>query len=212
MPQPPSDDPRASGFSRRSFLKGAGGVTAGGLLGEALQAAPPAPTLVRRTGLAKLTLDINGERREVEVEPRTTLLNALRNHCQPPLTGSKLVCDRGTCGACTVLLDGRPVYSCMQLAVEAEGRQVTTVEGLSKPGELNAVQKAFVKHDATMCGFCTSGFVVALTACLERNPRADREEVQRACAGNFCRCGTYPQIFLAAEEAGRELAAAKGGR
>lgn len=211
MPQPPPDDPRASGFSRRSFLKGAGGVTAGGLLGETLAAAPSRP-LVRRAGPAKVTLTINGERRQVEVEPRTTLLNALRNHCQPPLTGAKLVCDRGTCGACTVLLDGRPVYSCMQLAVEAEGREVTTVEGLAKDGELNAVQKAFVKHDATMCGFCTPGFVVALTACLERDPRASREEIRRACGGNFCRCGTYPQIFLAAEEAGRELAARKGGR
>jgi xanthine dehydrogenase YagT iron-sulfur-binding subunit len=120
------------------------------------------------------------------------------------VTGPKLVCDMGTCGACTVLLDGKPVYSCLVLAVDAVGKKITTIEGLGKPGAMNAVQSAFVDKDALMCGFCTPGFVTTISAYLKKNPNPSLEQVREACQGNFCRCGTYPRIFEAA------LAAAKG--
>jgi xanthine dehydrogenase YagT iron-sulfur-binding subunit len=202
-------DADPSRVSRRSFLKGAGGVAAAsGALGAA-QAFAAGPTVERISGTTEIELLVNGEKRKVRVEPRTTLLNALRNHCEPPVTGPKLVCDRGSCGACTVLVDKQPVYSCLQLAVDCTEKAITTVEGLAVDGKLSAVQEAFVAHDALMCGFCTPGFVMSVTACLERNPRATREELQRACSGNLCRCGTYPRVFEAALEAGRKL---QGGR
>ncbi len=142
--------------------------------------------------------------RTVKVEPRTTLLSTLRNHLEPAVTGPKLVCDMGTCGACTVLLDGKPAYSCLVLAVDAIGKKITTVEGLGNPGAMNAVQSAFVDKDALMCGFCTPGFVTTISAYLKKNPNPSLDQVREACKGNFCRCGTYPRIFEAA------LAAAKG--
>jgi len=188
--------------SRRTFLKGAGGLAAAGTAATAAQAQDGTQ---RFTGKTKIELSVNGKSVPVEVEPRTTLLNALRNHTEPPLTGTKIVCDRGTCGACTVLVDGEPLYSCMMLAVEAVGREVRTVEGLSEGGELSPLQEAFCEHDATMCGFCTPGFLMSLTACLERNPKASREDIVSAVDGNLCRCGTQPQVVQAA------LAARAGG-
>jgi aerobic-type carbon monoxide dehydrogenase small subunit (CoxS/CutS family) len=127
------------------------------------------------------------------------LLDALR--MKLGLTGSKEVCDRATCGACTVLLDGTPVYACMQLAIEAQGKAITTIEGLAKDGELTKVQQAFVACDALMCGYCTSGFVLSVTALLRRNSHPTRDEVVQACSGNLCRCGTQPRIVQAALEA-----------
>ncbi len=204
---------REPSLSRRAFFKGAGVVAAGGLVGEAVQAAARSASLepVRLDGTVELELDINAARQKVAVEPRTTLLNTLRNHCTPPLTGAKLVCDHGSCGACTVHLDGKPVYSCMTLAVDAVGRKVTTIEGLAPAGELTELQSAFCAHDGSMCGFCTPGFVMSISACLERNPAASLDEIQRSCSGNLCRCGTYPQVFEAALAAGRKLRA-KGGK
>ncbi|MBM3990475.1 MAG: (2Fe-2S)-binding protein [Planctomycetes bacterium] len=204
---------REPSLSRRSFFKGAGVVAAGGLVGEAVHAAARGASLepVRMEGTVEIELEINGARTKVAVEPRTTLLNTLRNHCAPPLTGAKLVCDRGSCGACTVHLDGAPVYSCMTLAVDAVGRKITTIEGLASPGELTELQSAFCAHDGTMCGFCTPGFVMSISACLENDPSASLDEIQRSCSGNLCRCGTYPQVFEAALDAGRKLRA-KGGR
>src|SRR5205085_284773 len=154
-------------------------------------------------GTLEITLDINNQKRTARVEPRTTLLNTLRNNLDAPLTGPKLVCDMGTCGACTVLMDGKPVYSCLVLAVDAAGKRLTTVEGLGSAENLSGVQQAFVEHDALMCGFCTPGFVTTVTAYLKKNPNPTLEEVREACKGNFCRCGTYPRVFEAA------LAAAK---
>lgn len=198
-----------AGLSRRSFLKGAGGVGAGGLVVTAAEAAVRQEGPQRSSGSIELELDVNGSKRKVKVEPRTTLLNALRNHCEPPVTGPKLVCDEGTCGACTVLLDGEPAYSCMLLTLDTTGRKITTVEGLEQDGELSPVQAAFVAQDALMCGFCTPGFVMSVTACLTRDPAASEDEIRRACSGNLCRCGTYPQIFKAALQAGSAM---KGGR
>jgi xanthine dehydrogenase YagT iron-sulfur-binding subunit len=208
---PKAADENASrqSFSRRSLFRGAGALAAGSVAADAARAA--APTSVRLAGTLEVELQINGAAQKVAVEPRTTLLNALRNHCTPPLTGAKLVCDRGSCGACTVLLDGQPVYSCMTLALDAVGRKVTTVEGVASNGEMNEVQRAICGHDGSMCGFCTPGFVISITACLERKPEATLDEIKHACAGNYCRCGTYPHLFDAALAAGREMRA-KGGK
>jgi len=195
--------------SRRRFLKGvgiagAGAAFADNLLVEVDAKETQAGTGQPLSGNVDVALNINGKKRTAKVEPRTTLLNTLRNNLDPPLTGPKLVCDVGTCGACTVLLDGKPVYSCLVLAVDARGKEITTVEGLGSPDALNGVQSAFVDKDALMCGFCTPGFVTTLSAYLKKNPSPTGPEVREACKGNFCRCGTYPRIFEAA------LAAAKG--
>ena len=196
--------------SRRRFLKGVGIAGAGAALADSLfieveaKETPPGGSQPV-AGNVDVALNINGKRRTAKVEPRTTLLNTLRNNLDPPLTGPKLVCDVGTCGACTVLLDDKPVYSCLVLAVDAVGRKITTVEGLGSPEKLNAVQDAFVEQDALMCGFCTPGFVTTISAYLKKNPNPNLAEVREACKGNFCRCGTYPRIFEAA------LAAAKAG-
>jgi xanthine dehydrogenase YagT iron-sulfur-binding subunit len=189
---------------RRKFLKGVGIAGAGAAIADHLwieaEAQEKQGTL---SGNVKITLDVNGTHRDVQVEPRTTLLNALRNHLEPAVTGPKLVCDVGTCGACTVLLDGKPAYSCLVLAVDAVNRKITTVEGLGSPERPNAVQAAFVEQDALMCGFCTPGFVTTISAYLKKNPNPTLDDVREACKGNFCRCGTYPRVVEAA------LAAAK---
>jgi len=193
---------------RRKFLKGVGIVGAGAAITDHLwveaEAAETSATPESLAGTVKVVLDVNGQKREAQVEPRTTLLNALRNHLEPAVTGPKLVCDAGTCGACTVLLDDKPVYSCLVLAVDATNKKITTVEGLGTPENPNAVQTAFVENDALMCGFCTPGFVTTISAYLKKHPNPSLAEVREACKGNFCRCGTYPRVFEAA------LAAAKG--
>ncbi len=144
---------------------------------------------------------MNGAPRQVTVEPRVTLLAALRDHLD--LTGAKQVCDRGACGACTVLLDGEPVKSCLMLAADAEGHEITTVEGLGTPEALSPLQQAFVDADAMQCGFCTPGFVVAGTAFLAKHPDPSLDEVKHGLAGNLCRCGTYGRIFEAVQKAAR---------
>jgi aerobic-type carbon monoxide dehydrogenase small subunit (CoxS/CutS family) len=209
MSRPPSKDDAPGGLSRRTFLKTAGvGAAATSLLGGETQAA--APQILGPEPVA-LSLRINGAVRPVTVEPRVTLLSALRNHLD--LTGAKQVCDRGGCGACTVLLDGAPVASCLMLAADAEGREVTTVEGLGTPEKMSPVQAAFVECDALQCGFCTPGFVVSSTALLRQNPNPTMEEVKAGLAGNLCRCGTYSRVFEAVQKAARTMArpAAKRG-
>jgi xanthine dehydrogenase YagT iron-sulfur-binding subunit len=156
-------------------------------------------------GPVQVTLSINGQERQVTVEPRTTLLSAMRDRLEPPLTGAKLVCDAATCGACTVLLNGKPVFGCSVLAIDAVGKKITTVEGLGTPEHPNAVQAAFVEKDAMMCGFCTPGFVTSLSALLQTNPHPNEQQVREACKGNFCRCGTYPHIFQAALAAAAKI-------
>lgn len=202
--------------SRRQFLKGASALGAASalvptLLERGAGDADDSQAAVQR-GTINLTLNINGQKRVARVEPRTTLLNTLRNHLDPPLTGTKIVCDRGACGACTVQIDGRTAYSCMVLAADAVGKKITTVEGLSADEEhLHPVQAAFVEHDALMCGFCTPGFVMSVTDYLEKNPHPSLAQVKHACAGNTCRCGTYPKIFEAALAASRNSRAGKEG-
>ena len=199
--------------SRRKFLKGVGVAGAGAALVDHI-IAPDTAAITKKSivagqpvnGSVDVVLDVNGARRSVNVEPRTTLLNALRNHLEPAVTGPKLVCDMGSCGACTVLMDGKNVYSCLVLAVDAVGKKLTTVEGFGTAEKMSAVQAAFVEHDGLMCGFCTPGFVTTISAFLKKNANPTLDEVREACKGNFCRCGTYPRVFEAA------LAAAKAGR
>src|SRR2546427_1641738 len=201
-----TNPPETAGVSRRGFLKGIGvGTVASGLLSPAgLKQAVGKDSDVLGPGEIPVTLKINGQNRKLNVEPRVILLDALRNRLD--LTGAKKVCDRGTCGACTVLVDGHPVYSCSLLALEAEGREITTVEGIGTPEKMNAVQKAFVEHDAQQCGFCTPGFVVACTAFVRKHPNASLDEVRAGLGGNLCRCGTYAGMILA----GVDAAKAKG--
>jgi len=193
--------------SRRNFLKGVGIAGAGATIADHLWTEAEAEEQQTKpksmSGEGPVVLNVNGTQQTVNVEPRTTLLNAMRNHLDPAVTGPKLVCDMGTCGACTVLIDDKPVYSCLVLAVDAANKKITTAEGLGTPENPNAVQAAFVEHDALMCGFCTPGFVTTISAYLKKNPNPSLEQVREACKGNFCRCGTYPRVFEAA------LAAAK---
>src|SRR6266478_4309432 len=193
----------SSALSRRSFLKtfGASAGVAATAQVEAV-AAELAKANAERAygpGPVPITLQVNGEALKVELEPRVTLLDALRNHLK--LTGSKEVCDRGTCGACSVFLDDKLAYSCSVLAIEAQRFKITTIEGLAKDGKLTPVQQAFIEQDALMCGYCTPGFVMSVTALLKKNPRPTAEEVKHACSGNLCRCGTYPRVLQAALKA-----------
>jgi len=179
------------GVSRRDFLRGAGVAVSGSLIaGEGLlQAAPESEAGVVGPGAVSFTLRINGKAHPVTLEPRVTLLDALRNHLD--VTGAKRVCDRGTCGACTVMMDGKTIYSCSTLAIEAQGHEITTIEGLAPEGKLTPVMQAFVDNDAQQCGFCTPGFVMAATALLRQHPNPSPMEVERGLSGNLCRCGTY---------------------
>jgi xanthine dehydrogenase YagT iron-sulfur-binding subunit len=143
-------------------------------------------------GAVKLELNVNGAKMTTNIEPRVTLLDALRNYLD--VTGCKRVCDRGTCGACTVMVDGKPIYSCTMLALEARGKEIKTAESLNTDGKLDGVPAAFATHDAQQCGFCTPGFVVAMRAAFNQNPKATPADIEKALGGNICRCGTYEQM------------------
>ena len=186
---------KKSSVSRRDFFKtvGAGGVAAAVVkVGDARAQGPAAVG----PGEVAITLTINGQRHQLKVEPRVTLLDAIRTRLD--LTGMKRVCDRGSCGACTVIIDGRTFYSCSLLAIEAQGRNIRTVEGLAQGNTLHPVQQAFCDHDALMCGFCTPGFVMSTVALLERTPTPTIEQAKRALDGNICRCGTNIGVLAAA--------------
>jgi aerobic-type carbon monoxide dehydrogenase small subunit (CoxS/CutS family) len=189
-----------SAHSRRSFLKGLGtaAVTTAAAQVEAVAADLEKANAERTVGPAPVpvTLKVNGEQLKLLLEPRVTLLDALRNNSS--LTGAKEGCDRASCGACTVLLGELPIYACQKLAVEAQGQEITTVEGLAKQGKLTKVQQAFIEKDALMCGYCTPGFVISVTSLLKQNPHPTAADVKRACAGNLCRCGTQPRVLEAA--------------
>ncbi|HEX5474859.1 MAG TPA: 2Fe-2S iron-sulfur cluster-binding protein [Vicinamibacterales bacterium] len=194
MPSRRKDQP---GFSRRSFLKtvSAGGVAAG-VLAKAPGVSAQAAVHAVGPGAVPITLTINGRAHHLEVEPRVTLLDAVRNRLD--LTGTKRVCDRGACGACTMIVDGRTIYACSTLAIEHQGRNIRTIDGLTTGTVLHPVQQAFCEHDGLMCGFCTPGFVTATVALLERNPNPTPEEARKALDGNICRCGTYVRVLEAA--------------
>jgi xanthine dehydrogenase YagT iron-sulfur-binding subunit len=191
-------------LSRRGFLKGTGAalaaVTAAPRIEVQTSAVTQAVETVPRTSIR---VTVNGTERRIEVEDRWTLVELLRDHLG--LTGTKIGCDRGECGACTVLLDGRPVYSCSNLAVWADGRSVETVEGLARNGRLDPLQQAFIAHDGPQCGFCTSGQLMIAKGLLARNAHPTADEVRAGMTGNLCRCSGYNHYVEAV------LAAAKGG-
>jgi xanthine dehydrogenase YagT iron-sulfur-binding subunit len=224
----PAHEPDASkhkkgGLGRRDFVKLVGGtgvaVTAGVLAGKELLAAAPetqegaiATGKVIGPGAVAMTLRINGQAKKVTLEPRVTLLDALRNFLD--LTGAKKVCDRAACGSCTVILDGKAVYSCAVLAIDVAdragkpGADIRTIEGLAPEGQLHGVSAAFVENDAQQCGFCTPGFVMACKAYIDHHPNPTREQVKHALGGNLCRCGTYMGVRQAVVDAATR---AKGG-
>jgi len=205
----PHRTPEAHGVSRRAFLKGLGtsavSAAAFGAEGTAKALADANAERVHGPGTVPVTLRVNGEPIALQLEPRTTLLEALRLHAG--LTGAKEACDRASCGACTVLLGDDPVYACSMLAIEAQDAPITTIEGLAQSGELTKLQHAFVDKDGLQCGFCTPGMVMTLTALLRKNPHPTEAEVRHAISGNLCRCGSQPRIVAAALAAsGTEVA------
>jgi xanthine dehydrogenase YagT iron-sulfur-binding subunit len=200
------DDSPPAGISRRAFLRGGAAVgalgTASMLVGEIAEGAkkPAAPAVpdgleVWGPGPVPIRLKVNDKAYDLRLEPRTTLLDALREELE--LTGAKRVCDRGTCGACTVILNGKAVYACSLLAIDVQRQPIETIEGLSRPGRLHPLSAAFVENDAQQCGFCTPGFVMAAKALLDHTPNPNLKEVHHGLSGNFCRCGTYAGMRLA---------------
>jgi xanthine dehydrogenase YagT iron-sulfur-binding subunit len=182
-----------SGVSRRDFLKISSLSVAVPLVATpttVLAAGQEVP--VYGPGKVPMSFTVNDRSYKASLEPRVTLLDALRDQFE--LTGAKRVCDRAECGACTVLMDGKPVYSCSVLAIEAQRKPITTVEGLMRDGKLHPVQQAFVENDASQCGFCTPGFVVACKSFLDKHPNPTPEDIRHGLSGNLCRCGTYDGI------------------
>jgi xanthine dehydrogenase YagT iron-sulfur-binding subunit len=198
--QPPAST--SSGVSRRDFLKISGVSAVVPLVTQvgALALAEGEPA-IHGPGKVPVSLNVNGKKLSAQLEPRVTLLDALRDQFE--LTGAKRVCDRGTCGSCTVLLDGKTVYSCSVLAIDAQSHQITTVEGLGEPGKLHPIQQAFIDNDAQQCGFCTPGFVIATKAFLDQNPNPTPEQIKHGLGGNFCRCGTYAGMRAAVMQAAK---------
>ena len=193
----PLDPPPRPGLSRRSFI-GSSGAAAGAIgIASGHARAQDAPA-VSADGRRTIELTINAKTRTVSVEPRTTLVEALRDTLG--MTGTKIGCNQGQCGACTILLDGARINSCLVLAVAADGGEIVTVEGLADPsGTLHPMQAAFAEHDAFQCGYCTPGQILSAIACIEEGHATDAAEIREYMSGNLCRCGAYPNIVAAIE-------------
>ncbi len=196
------------GLSRRSFIKRFGsGAIGGAVLPDLLSPAQtqdlPAVAGVPVRSVLRIAIIVNGARRELDVEPRETLLDVLRERLG--LTGSKKVCDRGECGGCTVLLDGEPVYACMTPAARADGRAVTTIEGLARDGRLHPLQEEFIARDGYQCGFCAPGFIMASAGLLAATPDPTEEQIRAGLSGNLCRCGNYARIREAVSAAAKRM-------
>ena len=195
MPEddPTKPEPEPSGVSRRDFLKiSTISAAAVPMLGTKVVKAAGASVKIYGPGKVPVELIVDGQKHKLEIEPRVTLLDALRDELQ--ITGAKRVCDRAECGACTVIIDGKAVYACAVLAIAVQGKQIATVESLMQGDKLHPIQQAFVENDASQCGFCTPGFVIALKAFLDKHPNATPDEVRCGLSGNICRCGTYHGI------------------
>ena len=201
-----ADSPKIK-FSRRGFIKGAGVTAATTVIETANALARETKDINKVQGPEALPvkLHINGREHSVLIEPRDTLAQTLRDNLG--LTRTKVVCDRGSCSACTVWIDKTPALACMTLSIDTAGRQITTIEGLSHGDTMHPVQAAFVKHDAMQCGFCTPGMVMSCAALLERNPTPNLSDVKHAVSGNLCRCGTYPKVFAATLDVAQQRAA-----
>jgi xanthine dehydrogenase YagT iron-sulfur-binding subunit len=199
-----------TGFTRRGFIATVGtGAVAAAATAAAVEARAQGAELPDGADVVRVALEINGRIHRLLVEPRWSLLYVLRERLG--LTATKLGCERGECGVCTVLVDDKPRYSCMMLAVESEGLKITTLEGLMNGEALGPVQKAFVEQDAFQCGYCTPGQILAVEGLLRANPAPGMEEIRQGVSGNLCRCGAYAHIFKAAERAA-ELKKLEGGR
>jgi xanthine dehydrogenase YagT iron-sulfur-binding subunit len=195
----------SSGVSRRDFIKVSGlSLSVPLVIGPRTIKLGGEDVKVYGPGKVPITLNVNSKKYTAEVEPRMTLLDTLRNELD--LTGAKRVCDRASCGACTVIVDGKSVYSCTVLAIEAQGKPITTVEGLMNGDQLHPLQQAFIDNDAQQCGFCTPGFVVACKAFLDKHPHPKPEDLKAGLGGNLCRCGTYVGVRAAV------MQTAKGGQ
>jgi xanthine dehydrogenase YagT iron-sulfur-binding subunit len=201
-----NEDSKPRKFTRRKFIKGVGTGVAG-----AYAFVPGIERISKKIidetldeeGKSQLSLKVNGKRIKTKVEPRTTLAELLRDKLK--LTGTKVVCNQGECGACTVLLDGKAVYSCHMLALDADGKEVTTIEGLLTGEKLNPVQKAFIEHDGIQCGFCTPGQIMSAQALLNKNPKPTKEQILDGMSGNICRCSAYPNIIKSVVAAAEKL-------
>jgi len=204
-----NEDPK-TGMTRRSFIKGVGvGAAAAAAASGTLSALTDAEAKeAKAEEMQKLTLRVNGRSHRLLVEPRWSLLFVLRE--KMGLTGTKVGCERGECGACTVLINGVPQYACMTLALEAEGHEITTVEGLMKGEELGPVQQAFLENDAFQCGYCTPGQIMAAEGLLRANVPLTVAEIQKGMSGNLCRCGAYTHIFRAVEAAAKARSGKRG--
>jgi len=194
------DQDAARGLTRRGFLTAMGSSAVTLAVADKLHATPAAEAeIIERGAMTKVVLMINGRSYRLLVEPRWSLLYVLREGLG--LTGTKVGCERGECGACTVLIDDEPRYACMTLAVEVEGANITTLEGLMKGEELGPVQQAFAEHDAFQCGYCTPGQIMAVEGLLRKTPQPSVDAIRRGMSGNLCRCGTYRHIMNAAKRA-----------
>jgi xanthine dehydrogenase YagT iron-sulfur-binding subunit len=197
---PKSKSPTRSGFDRRSFIAGAAGAAVVPLAARAAGSAADMPAAVQDPSLpVAVTLRVNGSDKALTIDPRTTLLDALREHIG--LTGSKKGCDHGQCGACTVLIDGRRVVSCLTLALAPQGQQILTIEGLAKGDALHPMQQAFIDQDAFQCGYCTPGQILSAVACVTEGHAGNDDDIREYMSGNICRCAAYPNIVAAVKQA-----------
>ena len=195
-------------FTRRKFLQGFGGGALSAAVVPKLLAQDVVSLRLKEGTVPlyskkQITLTVNGNKFSLVVEPRETLLHLLRERLN--LTGTKRTCDRGECGGCTVLVDGVPAYSCLYLAVRADGKKITTIEGLATEKKLHSVQQAFIDKDAYQCGFCSPGFVMSSVALLNKNKNPTLEEIKTALSGNICRCGNYLKIYQAISAASKSM-------
>ena len=203
----PENKNEAPGFSRRNFLSASAATGAAlPLIADIGGQAKADTAAVARSPLVPVTLTVNGQKQELALDPRTTLLDALREHIG--LTGSKKGCDHGQCGACTVHVDGQSVNSCLILALSAQGKAVTTIEGLAKAnGDLHPLQQAFIDHDAFQCGYCTPGQIMSGVACITSGHAGSEGSIREYMSGNLCRCAAYPNIVGAIVDAKAKMGA-----